>query len=77
MVLVSGSEFSNPKLSLLARLAVKSRPRSGNVPVHYDTELDMTRVWRPDGPFAIDTRGLNLTTKKKEVEKGEDQKDRW
>jgi hypothetical protein len=41
----------------------------------YDRELDMSRL--PDGRIAIDVRGIRLATKKRDMEKGEDQKDRW
>jgi hypothetical protein len=41
----------------------------------YDTELEMSRL--PDGRIAIEVRGIRLATKKRDMEKGEDQKDRW
>jgi hypothetical protein len=41
----------------------------------YDAEIDMSRL--PDGRIAIDVRGIRLATKKRDMEKGEDQKDRW
>jgi hypothetical protein len=41
----------------------------------YDGESAMSRL--VDGSFAIDARDIRIGTKKRDVEKGEDQKDRW
>lgn len=64
----------------LMRFAVhrRVRPESENRDYFYDESVDMVR-WKgePDQPLAIDRHGNSgPSTKKKDIEKGEDQKDR-
>jgi hypothetical protein len=63
--------------SLFAALATSLNRQRGSTRTVYDSGSDMTRLVKPDGRLAIDVRGLFLSTKKKDVEKGEDQKDKW
>ena len=56
-------------------LAIVRHPRGALTPTFYDSATDMTRL--EDRRFAIDVRGSALQTKKEDIEKGEDQKDRW
>lgn len=62
---------------LLLKMMTMQTP-APDVPVHYDVERDellalTTEGWRP----AIDSPEGSPGTKKKDLEKGEDNKDRW
>ena len=62
---------------LILRLMTRQVP-APNIPVRYDSERDellalTSEGWRP----AVDTPEGSPGTKKKDVEKGEDNKDRW
>ena len=61
--------------SLILDLITLGRQAPDGLQCGYDHDLDMSRL--PDGRFAIDVRGSNVVSKKKDIEKGEDQKDRW
>lgn len=63
-------------MPLLVRLAVGGRAQVDSSPaVIYDEVAGMSRL--ADGTWVIDARGFAPGTKKRDIEKGEDQKDRW
>lgn len=61
--------------SLILDLMTSGNKTTDGLACEYDAEIDMSRL--PDGRIAIDVRGIRLATKKRDMEKGEDQKDRW
>ena len=63
--------------SLLELLATRGRPVRRGTAVEYDETAQISRV-KGSGMAAIDSRGLkHPETKKFDVERGEDQKERW
>ena len=60
---------------LLIELATPFRGRPPETQSYYHEEVAMTRLL--DGRLAIDAPSEQPTSKKCDVEKGEDQKDRW